>query len=136
MCEEQQVVTAKIVPDSERLQELPNKLGQQFMHVEFAIYSFMENLCGKYNGGFWEFYSLSNGGFYMAPTIGNNLKISWVGNYFEGTMSSDAAGIVACLFAYSYIAEKGSNEAVEMYHKLRSYVHYHEEQDLIFKAID
>lgn len=125
-----------IIPEQQRLEQLPEKFGQRFLLVENAIYQFMEQLCDQYNGGYWEFYALSNGGFYMAPAMGNSLKIAWSGNYFEGSMTAQAAGIVACLFAYSYAAMKGSEEASEMFHRLRDYVYHHEERDLIFRAID
>jgi len=136
MCENNGKITVTIVPEFERLEQLPNKFGKQFLRVESAIYQFMEKLCKQYNGGYWDFYRLSNGGFFMAPSMANNVKIAWSENYFEGTMTVNAAGVVACLFAYSAIAGQGSEEATEQFYKLRDYAQRHDEQDLIFRAID
>lgn len=129
-------ISETLIPEQQRLDQLHKRFGQRFLLVESAIYQFMEQLCDQYNGGYWEFYALSNDGFYMAPAMGNRLKIEWSGNYFEGSMTAQAAGIVACLFAYSYAAMKGSEEASEMFHRLRDYINHHEERDLILKAID
>jgi len=129
-------IVESIIPEDQRLEQLPKQFGQRFLLVENAVYQFMEQLCEQYNGGYWEFYSLSNGGFFMAPVMGNTVKIAWAENYFEGTVTANAAGIIACLFAYSYAAMKGSEQAAEMFHKLRDYIHHHEERDLIFKVVD
>lgn len=130
-----QTITATIVPESKRMEQLPKKFGRQFLRVESAVYMFMEKLSSEYDGGFWNFYTLSNGGFFMAPAMGS-MKIEWVENYFEGKMSADAAGLTACLFAFSYVAGLGSERATEMFYKLREYAQHHDEQNLIFKAID
>ena len=130
-----QTITATIIPESRRMQELPKKFGKQFLRVESAVYMFMEKLSRQYDGGYWNFYSLSNGGFFMAPAMGS-MKVEWAENYFEGKMSADAAGITACLFAFSYVAGLGSEQATEMFYKLREYAQYHDEQRLIFKAIN
>ena len=53
--------------------------------------------------GSWELYTLSNGGFYMAPDIAQTWEVSCP-NYYAGTLSSDALGIVACLCAYSHLS--------------------------------
>jgi hypothetical protein len=52
-----------------------------------------------YSGGLWEFYTLSNGGFYMAPSTDVIFHVS-CDNMFEGDLSGDALGITACLYAY------------------------------------
>lgn len=136
MCTENESITVFEVPENKRLEQLPSNFGQQFLRVESAIYLFMEKLCKQYNGGYWDFYTLSNDGFFMAPAMGNSLTIEWADNYFEGTMTANAAGIVACLFAYSATAGQGSEEAAEQFHRLRDYALHHNERGLILKAID
>ncbi|MCB1841848.1 MAG: antirestriction protein [Halioglobus sp.] len=56
-----------------------------------------------YTGGYWHFYVLSNGGFYMAPEGDSVFKVS-CDNYFTGKLSADALGITACLYTYSHIS--------------------------------
>lgn len=48
-------------------------------------------LSEDYNGGFWNFYTLTNGGFYMAPAGDKRMRLEVDGNGFSGEMSADAA---------------------------------------------
>lgn len=96
-------VTANQIPTTSRINALPRHFGRHMMAVETVVFAYMRELVEAYQGGYWEFYDLSNGGFYMAPTGTQELRVSVSGNYFDGDMSPDAAGIVACLFAYGYL---------------------------------
>jgi len=44
--------------------------------VEPAIFTFAQELSSDYTGGYWEFYALSNGGFYMAPKTDEPFKVA------------------------------------------------------------
>lgn len=82
-------------------------------------------------------YTLSNGGFYMAPDLKNPVLLAVDGNGFEGEMSPDAAGIVASLFALcSLAAQTEEDQHIELYHALRAYALEHAEARLILAAID
>ena len=56
------------------------------------MFSLAERLSEDYHGGYWEFYTLSNGGFYMAPS-GDRFYHVTCENQFEGDLSEDAFGI-------------------------------------------
>lgn len=130
-------ITATRVADADRMKMLPKYFGRDLMRVESAIYAFMDRLCENYQGGYWDFYELSNGGFYMAPASEVPMTLTWAGNFFEGKMSADAAGIVACLFAYNHVAwETRKERLILTYESLREYVGFHAEASLIFQAID
>jgi len=131
-------ITSTEIPNSERLNALPGYFGKSMMKVEGAIYHYMTHLCSDYDGGYWSFYALSNGGFYMAPLSEEKQHIEWADNYFKGDMTADAAGIVACLFTYSHLSETTSeNETlVNRFHQLREYALDHPEAGLIFQAIN
>ncbi|HDR9164780.1 TPA: antirestriction protein, partial [Burkholderia vietnamiensis] len=94
-------VTATAVPETERLNFLPDVFGQKIMmHAEALLYHFARSFApDDYSGGMWEFYKLSNGSGYAAPTTPERYNLSISGNGFEGSMSADAAGIVFTLFA-------------------------------------
>jgi hypothetical protein len=62
------------------------------------VYSFAEQLSRDYTGGYREFWTLSNRGFYMAPA-GDGLFHVLCGNQFECDLSADAFGITVCLYA-------------------------------------
>ncbi|WP_236873524.1 antirestriction protein [Burkholderia sp. PAMC 26561] len=104
---------------------------------EFLVYGWLGKLSEDYGGGLWNFYDLSNGGFYMAPCDEKRFKIDVSGNYFSGEMSADAAGIVASLFAQCDLANRyGIDKLINQYHWLRDFAIQHAESNLIMRAID
>jgi hypothetical protein len=105
--------------------------------VESAIYDFMAEHARAYRGGFWNFFELSNGGFYMAPVGQGTFDVHIEGNGFEGAMSADAAGIAACLFAFSHLSFRiQSDSLVNHFYQLRAFALEHAEVSAILAAID
>ncbi|OYY80603.1 MAG: antirestriction protein, partial [Methylophilales bacterium 16-45-9] len=93
-------ITRQQINDKLRIQHTADLFGILFpLSIEPAVYSITSNIASEYNGAYWEFYSLSNGGFYMAPSSDKPYQVSCE-NGFEGTLSADALGITACLYAY------------------------------------
>lgn len=39
----------------------------QWITLEPRIFAWMDRFCDEYSGGLWSFYTLSNGGAFMAP---------------------------------------------------------------------
>jgi len=109
------------------------------MQFEPYVYSVTSGLANEYHGGYWQFYTLSNGGFYMAPNADQMFRVS-CGNGYEGDLSADALGIAACLYAYSHLSFGGNDAFVEtcaeQYHLLRDYMLEHAEARGILGAID
>lgn len=129
-------LVAQLVPEHQRLQVLPRHFGRHMLAVEQTVYCFMQRLSPNYQGGYWHYYELSNGGFYMAPQEGK-LRIRVEGNGFEGEMSGDAAGITVCLFAFSDLSFRTGDDAIARhYHLLRDYALEHGEAQLILDATD
>ena len=97
----------------------------------------MDEACQEYEGGLWDFYSLSNGGFYMSLDHDSLLRMQWATNAFSGTMSPDAAGIAVSMavqnrFAWTVDPDRYS----QYYFALRNYAIQHEEAPSIFGFID
>jgi len=130
-------VVAQRVDDSERMMALPRHFGERLLIFEGAVYDFMRRFAADYDGGYWQFYELSNGGFYMAPD-GGAFRFSVDTNGYEGEMSADAAGITVCLFACSHLSFRYSEDAVygDHFHFLREFAAEHSEASAIFAAID
>ena len=129
-------ITARVIPESERLDMLPKHFGRYLMVVENMIYGWTRRLVPNYTGAYWQFYELSNNGFYMAPSIDKS-HVSVEGNGFEGEMSADAIGITACLFAYSHGSFQFRSETFgNHYHWLREYSYFHPAAQLISAACD
>lgn len=86
----------------------------------------------------WHGFELSNGGFYLAPPDdGTAYKMVCATNNYDGSMSSDAAGIVACLVAFSQIAcHTEHDDHIMLFQNLRDYARDHAEAPAIMAAID
>ncbi|ELE9011752.1 antirestriction protein [Enterobacter cloacae] len=138
---EQTAITASVVPDELRIGFWSHHFGSipQWITLEPQIFAWMDRLCTDYHGGIWNFSTLSNGGAFMAPEAENNEKWtlfhSMNGNGAE--LTSEAAGIVACLMAYSHHACRTECDAMtEHYYHLRDFVLNHPECSAIMHLID
>jgi hypothetical protein len=131
-------VTARRVEDSERLATLPRHFGSRLLILEGAVYDFMRQFAPDYRGGFWHFYELSSGGFYMAPEHEGTFRFAVDTNGYQGELSADAAGITACLFAYSHLSFRYPEDGLfgDHFHRLREFASQHTEAVEIFAAID
>ena len=133
-------VTRELVPETLRSAHVGDLFGMHFpLQLEPFIYTVTGQMAPDYKGGYWQFYSLSNGGFYMAPDAEKPFKVACQ-NYYTGTLSGDALGIVACLYAYSHLSFSPREEIGRMYarhyHLLREYMCEHPEVAEILGAID
>lgn len=130
-------IEAYRVSQHARIGTLPRHFGRHMMTVEGKIYDLMREFSADYSGGFWHFFELSNGGFYMAPTL-DTLRVCIPSNGFEGQMTGDAAGITACLFAFSLLSFEYREAEVfsRHFHRLRDFALGHAESVQIFAAID
>lgn len=132
---EKKIIATKVA-EEDRLEFLPAVFGNKFLSAEGLVYRLMGALCDAYNGGYWEFYKLDNGGFFMAPTA-EKMDISWAGNYYSGQVSGQAAGIIASLFAINTIAnEDGDEKMTNAYYHLLDFACQHPEASDILGAID
>jgi hypothetical protein len=134
------MITKNQVPDHLRIQHTAALFGMNFpLKFEPVVYTITGNIVEEYDGGYWEFYELSNGGFYMAPHSDTPFNVSCE-NGFEGVLSADALGIAACLYAYSHLSFSGKSgfdeTCARQYHWLRDYMLEHAEAAAILGAID
>ena len=104
-----------------------------------SFFAWMDRFCADYSGGIWNFYTLSNGGAFMAPESENNEPWSLFNtmNGNGGELSAEAAGIAVCLMAYSHHACRTECDAMtEHYYRLRDYALNHPECSTIMYIID
>ena len=133
-------ITRQQVSDKLRIMHIANLFGIRFpLNIEPAIYSIASNIATKYNGAYWEFYVLNNGGFYMAPCSDQSYQVICENGY-EGELSADAFGIAVCLYAYSFLSFQSNQAFAEICanhsHWLREYMLEHKEASAILSAID
>ena len=136
-----QYLEAHLIRDQQqRTRFLSSLFGRYFMRGESIVYAWMRELSDEYQGGFWNYYRLSNGGFYMSPDMGYSyLRICQ--NNFRGTMSTDAVGIVCTLFAlrclaYDGCVQRGRDLLTQNFFRLLRFVSVHQEDRAIRSAID
>jgi len=130
---------AKVVPDDDRLNFLPNLFGyRNYFAAESLLYTVMGSLSPKdYSGGYWDFYALDGKPLYMVPPAIDRYRISCDGNGYSGEVSSDAAGIIVTLFTLSHMSfARECDHLAEAFHRLYAYAAEHPEARAIFRAID
>lgn len=136
---DQHRITSAIVTDRRRLNVTNRLFGLHFpLRLEPCVFGIAKRLSHEYRGGYWQFHTLSNGGFYMAPESDSPFLVA-ADNGFNGAMSPDAFGIVVCLYAYSGLSFAGDAFAevcAEHYHRLRTFALDHAEAGGIMAATD
>jgi len=135
---QEEEITRTLVDDDHRMDFLPKHLGIRNLFRGQDLYmDYLARLSDDYKGGYWEFYDLSNGGWYAAPRTGKRYRMHWEGNGYTGEMSADAAGITASLFAINQLANSTrEDKLIAAYHLLREYAVQHAEWEEIYQAID
>ena len=137
---EQIIVTKLLVPDEHRLAVTAELFGTHFpLQLEPVIYAITDQMAADYHGGYWDFYTLSNAGFYMAPSTDHVFAVHCA-NCFQGELSGDALGITSCLYAFSNLSFTGDGgfprQCARQYHLLRGYMYDHVKVAKILGAID
>jgi hypothetical protein len=133
-------VVAFPVAEGERLEHIAHTFGARFpLQIEPLIYVLTAELAPAYDGGYWNYFGLSNGGFMMMPISDEDFAVVCE-NGFVGTLSAEALGITACLYAYSHLSFSGNEDLAQMcaehYHLLREFMIDHPEAQKIMRAID
>lgn len=138
MSEVATAITSSKVAEQDVHSFLPRVCGHLSIYTQNCIFDALKQLSdGAYRGGFWEFYELSNGGFYMAPVLGAPIRLMCDGNGFDGELSPEAAGIVATLFGVGRVlAHFEYDPLIEHYHRLRDFAMDHAEAWPILACID
>ncbi|MGF6957982.1 antirestriction protein [Paraburkholderia youngii] len=132
------------VAEASRMRFLPAMFGTSyFLTGETSLFNSAYHYLPDYGGGMWEFYE-AGAVRYAVPVARDRWRVCVPGNYFDGEMSADAAGIMLSLFALNAMAmfahERHDDAATDFlsdaYHALRHHACDHPEHRLILKAID
>ena len=133
------LITRELGPEDRRMAVAERLFGIHFpLQMKPVVYGITERMAKDYHGDYWEFYTLSNDGFYMAPSDERIFHVT-CDNMFEGDLSADAQGITACLYAYSHLSfSNGRFARVSAchYHLLRDFMFEHSEVREILEATD
>jgi hypothetical protein len=138
MCHIESKTSSHLVPEANRVSFVHSLFGIHFpLRLEPTVFHMAGMLAREYRGGYWQFYALSNGGFYMAPDA-HAFEVVCENGYV-GQLSAEALGIAACLYAFSHLSFGGDEFAelcAEHYHLLREYALDHPEARGILAATD
>ncbi|MGK5081543.1 antirestriction protein [Janthinobacterium sp. HLX7-2] len=130
-------ITATLVTSEvERMECLPRVAGFRCVLLENTVYDMLGRMSKDYNGGYWDFFTLSNGGFYMAPQTDSTFRLSCE-NMFEGEVSANTAGIIACAMAYSNLSFMNGGQCFgEAYYLLSAFIFQQSNAGMIRAALD
>ena len=118
-------LTVTQVPDEQRIDFWPQHFGTipQWTTLEPRIFAWMDRFCSTYSGGIWSFYTLSNGGAFMAPESDNDE--TWrLFNCLNGNDAQMSACRTEC------------DAMTAHYYRLRDYTLQHPESQAILRIID
>lgn len=124
------------VPCHLRSSFLPKKIPHLFLVFETLVYHYAGAFSKDYRSGDWNYYELSNGGFYMSLQSNDDFHVV-IRNYCDGYLSANALSIVATLCALFELANE--HEQVYLfrsYQQLREYICSHPEASEILRAFD
>lgn len=130
-------ISATLVTDENaRMRCLPAIAGVRCCLLEHAIYDALGRICASYNGGYWDYFKLSNGGFYMAPHTDALFQLSCE-NYFVAEVNANTAGLIATASAYSELSFlRGGDCFAQAYHRLSYFIFQHPNAGVIRAALD
>ena len=132
-------VTADLVLSENRLAIVDELFGAAFpMRIEPFVYQVSGHISNDYNGGYWDYFQLSNGGFLMIPPSDDYYCLC--DNGFEGMVSAEVLGASACMYAYSHLSFSDDRRLSELctkhYYLLRDYIPEMGEVDQILAMTD
>ena len=86
-------ITRTLIATPDRVTTTAKLFGYAFPQLfEPFVYIVAREMAPAYQGGYWNFYMLGSGGFYMAPDIEDRFEVSCATNFFDGELSADALG--------------------------------------------
>lgn len=134
-----QAITAQQVPTRQRAGFVGKLFGVRFFWIESFVFDTAGSLSEQYEGGYWEYFELSNGGFYMRPRAPERFPVQCA-NGFDGELSAYAFGVTCCLYAYSSLSFSPDEDfgalCANHFHHLREFALEQKEAKEILRAID
>ncbi|MYN42761.1 antirestriction protein [Duganella sp. FT109W] len=130
-------ISAQQVPCEQRLRFLPQRFGPHFLLAENTVYDTMGRLCVSYTGGYWDFYLLSNGGAFMAPTGAPAYHLVGDGNGYDGWLPGKVTGMGVTAMALNRMSfMRGGARYAELFYCLRAYIGQQPEAGQLFALLD
>lgn len=132
-------ITATLVTDEERVAFWGRHFGRvrQWIFLEPQVFAWLDLWNAGYQGGVWEFHTLSSGGAFLTPPEQESYALFNEQNGNDAELSTEATGIAVCLMAWSHHACRTNCPVIgEHYYRLRDYALAHPECRDIMRLID
>ena len=133
-------IICSTVPETERMDFVDKLFGISYvLKLEPTVFNMAGMLAAEYSGAYWEFFTLSNGGFFMAPRGEDTIFDVSCQNGFDGKLSANALGLASSLYAYSHLSFGGdafSELAATHFHWCRAWACEHPESSSLLACID
>lgn len=139
-----QPITYQRVQGGLRSTALQKYFGSTSFEAERYLFNLCDQLIAGYNGGYFEYIELDNGGFYwqLSTSVEKLHLVIPFGNGFSEDITSDGASIVVTLFVLSVLCERFESNLEsryrfhDLYQYLLNFAEQHAESSAIFRAID
>jgi hypothetical protein len=132
-------ITKHSVTDTDYDAQTYKLFGAKFsMNFEPQVFHAARELSTEYEGGTWDFFALSNGGFFMSLRSDKCFNVSGPSEA-RVNMSAEGLGIAACLCAFSRLSFGRDADAEtfgRQYYLLRAFMFEHLEAPVILRATD
>ena len=125
----------------QRLYFLPRYLGRAHAVFQNRLFYLSKQFLEPYDGGYWEFYHLNNGGFVMALDDDDTITVNSP-NGSSAEVDAETASIVVCLMTLSDLSfnlQVDSDElhkVITSFHALREFALEHPSSNTILKLVD
>jgi hypothetical protein len=133
------MITQHRIDDSVKANHARKLFGARLHWIQSFAIDTASSLSPGYDESSWDYFTLSNGGWYMAPPDDKTFVVQCA-NGFEGQVTAQALGIISCLNAYSFLVlssdESFAQLCADHYHRLREFAREQVEARSIFAAID
>jgi hypothetical protein len=132
------MITQHRIDDSAKARHARKLFGVRLYWIQSFAIDTASSLSSVNNEGSWDYFTLGNGGFYMAPAHDEMVLIQSA-NGFEGRVTAQAFGIISCLNAYSFLVLSSDQSFAQVcadhYRLLLDFALTHDESSSILAAI-
>ena len=136
-------IVATLVAEEDKINFLPEHFGKAFLRLEMMVYGLARKFCEDHQGGYWDFFHLSNEGGYLGLDTTRRLTLSTPNGFFRPNVNGNTFGIIISLYAINWLshdlAERGHEAApllCDQYERLHDFACQHQDVNLILRAID
>jgi hypothetical protein len=130
-------ITRELTPKDQTLPLIEKLLGIP-IRIEIVIRGIARRMCPGCEFKSWVAFYLSNGGFYLAPSVDRKYPVV-CDNGWQGVLSAEAVGLVASMLGFSHMSFSGRLDfdqcCDDQYFHLKEFVAFHDEAATIRKAV-